>query len=181
LLEGPGIYERWFEVTPPLLEPIVFAGNSSLLAVGARLDVKELALVVNVALGLGMAAMVAWRKPSRETIGALALILALLTGPVTWPGYTLVLLPVFFAAGWWRVMPAVVLLAVPYWAVIDLDVPGNPEAVRFLVQTVYFLGVAVLGALLTWAWWAATRPPGNQPRARTEAGETASPGVREGT
>ncbi|HEX6031745.1 MAG TPA: hypothetical protein VFY90_09965, partial [Tepidiformaceae bacterium] len=124
-----------------------------------RLGVPNLFIAVNVVLGLGVATAVAWRRPSRVWISAAAILLALLTGPITWPGYTILLLPVLFAVGWRRALPAVVLLAFPYWEVIRLVAAANSGTAQFFVGSVYFLGLVALAVILAWSRRSSIRPP----------------------
>lgn len=146
-LEGGAIYRQWLAVTPPVGEANTLAGNSSLLAVGGRLGFAELALALAVLAGLALALLAALRRPGRLELSAAALVFALLAGPITWPGYTLVLVPVLFWAGWRTVLPAVVLLAFPYEAVILLETSGA-ASVRFVAGSVYFFGILLLLAIL---------------------------------
>ncbi|MCC7364324.1 MAG: DUF2029 domain-containing protein [Dehalococcoidia bacterium] len=169
-LEGPGVYRSWLAATPGLLPANTWPGNSSFLALCGRLEVDEAALAMT-GVAIAAAAAVTWRRrPARPCVSILALVLALLAGPITWPGYTLLLLPALFAHGWRRSLPAVLLLAVPYPLVLELDPRGG--AVAVLAGSVYALGVLLFGGLALHpaiAARAAAVPRGRPGPARSQA------------
>lgn len=143
LEDGWRIYFQWFAVDPP---PHTLAGNSSIVAVASRVGADALGAVVTAVLVVFTIGF-AWRaKLTAIQASGLSLAIAVLVGPFSWAGYTLLLLPVLFAAGWRAVMPAVVFLAFPFWVVIPLSDEAQPVA--FLASSVYFLGVLVLVAIL---------------------------------
>lgn len=146
ILEGPGIYRGWFDATPPATEANTLAGNSSLIAVTGRADAPWLGIALTAAM-LAAAALVTWRrKPAALPVVAIGLIAALLTGPITWPGYTLLLLPLLFAVPWQQVLPALAFLFVPYWVVIDAA--DESQALSLLVGSIYAWGILAFAALL---------------------------------
>lgn len=143
VLRGPAIYQQWAEATPPFTQPLLTGGNSSLLAVAGRIGLEQLALAILALAAIALAAFVAWRRPSRLEISAMALLFALLASPITWPGYTLALLPVLFWMGWRRALPAVVLLSFPY----QLDNVGS-GFLGFATSSVYFFALLLLVTIL---------------------------------
>ncbi len=80
-------------------------------------------------------------------MSAIAIIAALLAGPISWPGYTILLLPIFFAVGWERTWPAAVILALPYWRVFEIINRGG-EYWNFVGGSVYGFGIIALAVLL---------------------------------
>lgn len=142
-LEGPGIYRAWSDATPSLLPANTFAGNSSLLAVAGRFGLDEVGLVLTAVMLLAVGAYVFWRRPGIEVVNALAIVAALLAGPITWGGYTMLLLPVVFAFGLQRTWPGVLLLLVPYRVLIDQA--GTGAFGDEWLASVYAWGILAIG------------------------------------
>ena len=106
---GPVIYSQWLDV--PVWDGVVAywpAQNVALSAMAGN-------LAWGMALG-GIAAAVtivwcAWSRPAAMKSSAVALIVALLVGPVSWPHYFLIALPaVFFVARGWALITVLTLL-----------------------------------------------------------------------
>jgi hypothetical protein len=129
-LDGFAIYRQWFDLSLAF-DGLSWTSNASLMSLGARLGLPSVGLVATVVAVLGL---VYWqwkaRPPVLETT-AVALLAVLLTGPVSWAGYTLFLLPWLLATRWTPMIWAGVLL---------LDVPFSP------VGAVHALGGPALGA-----------------------------------
>ena len=147
VLNGTTIYHQWRAATPPILPPQVFPGNSSLLSMFGRLDHGWWGIGATAVMLAGCFAWTWWRKPPALTVSAIAIIAALLAGPISWPGYTILLLPIFFAVGWERTWPAAVILALPYWRVFEIINRGG-EYWNFVGGSVYGFGIIALVVLL---------------------------------
>lgn len=140
------MYRQWFRATPPLLPAMTFAGNSSLLAVFGRLGLAVAGLLVAGAFAALYAFVIIRERPRATVVSAFGLLAALLLGPITWPGYTLLLLPVLFAFGWDRLAPIAALFIVPYWLVLELS--GEGGAMSFLAGSIYGFAVLLLATYL---------------------------------
>lgn len=112
---GPGIYAQW-------LSAVATSGgggaalphNGSLFGLAHQLGHPELGLPLAATLLVGLALWVLLRRPDALAVSRLAAIVAFLAGPVSWPGYTLLLLPVFMERRWtWPLVAAAVVLALP--------------------------------------------------------------------
>jgi alpha-1,2-mannosyltransferase len=156
VLEGPGVYRSWLDATPPITPANTLAGNSSLLAVFGRLELDTLGLLLTLVMVAAVALFVLWRKPPRLFVVGLGMVAALLAGPITWPGYTLLLLPLLFVAPWERLVPALVFLLVPYATVVDM-VDAN-RAAAFAFGSVYAFGILLLAALVLPVLWREATP-----------------------
>ena len=110
---GVEIYRQWLDASALERGTLILPGNSSLVGLGARLNVLPLGIVVSLVL---VGVLLYWlmrRTPVEsqpaEQVSALGIIAALLASPVTWAGYTMLLLPVFFSRKDWD--PLVILSA----------------------------------------------------------------------
>ena len=149
-LHGPSIYLQWLQATPSLSDAgegmAHIGGNLSLIAIAGRFGVWEIGLALSGGLVLLCAAIARRPGVSVLDLSALAVIAALLVGPVTWAGYTILLLPLYFALRWTPLVAAsAVMLCWPVWLLIEakLDWGWHP----ILVESVYGAGVLMLLAV----------------------------------
>lgn len=130
LIDGPQIYGQWIGALRDFGN-IPGLANSSLIGVGDRIGVIPLAWLATLVLGV-------WALRYRGSlleVSSLAITATLLIGPITWPGYTVLLLPVLL----WRW----------HWATAVLLVFPIEDAIfrQDLVASVY------AGALLLHLQW----------------------------
>ncbi len=90
------------------------------MAIAARLGSAWLGLIASGLLVAGLAVWARLRRPTRTQISAVAIIGALILGPITWAGYSLFALPVLLSRRWfaWE-WAAALLLCVPFGLVFD--------------------------------------------------------------
>ncbi len=126
LVFGFDLYPRWLKAaleTPWLGWPT----NITLQALGVRVGQPWVGLVLSVALVACLGWWAFRRRPAAIPLSALSLVGTLLAAPSGWPGYLLVLVPVFFEYGWPAALKAAaVLLLVPaslIWSLSALS-PG---------------------------------------------------------
>jgi hypothetical protein len=138
LIDGPGIYRQWLEVTRSF-NGIEWASNASLVSIGARFGLEPAGLVLSVG---AVIALLFWSRDSRPGIleaSTLSILATLIAGPVSWAGYTLFLLPWLFSRPWThQIWLALVMLAMPFWLVRFATVAGP-------------LSGAMLGSVYGWA------------------------------
>ena len=151
LLEGPEIYGQWLTASSAF-GGLEMPGNSSLIAITGRLGVAWLGLIAS---GLLLAALAIWarlRHPPRRQISAVAILGALILGPITWAGYSLFALPVLLSRRWfaWE-WSAALLLCLPFGLAFDFAVL-NPVA-NFLLGSLYGWALLIsFGLLVTDAY-----------------------------
>lgn len=123
---GMDIYLRWLEASALRLETLRMPGNNSILGLTARFDTITLGLVIGV---LAVSALLVLSKLRQskaleqfEYFSALGIIASLLASPISWTGYTILLLPIFFSLKKWSlaVIIAAALLAIPFQIVLQL-------------------------------------------------------------
>lgn len=97
----PGIYVRWLTASQEMVAMLLL-NNGSLPGIAASHGLGWLGALLS-ALLLGGLAIWAWHdRPNLLTVSSAALVAALLASPLTWSGYTLVLLPVLMSRRWSR-------------------------------------------------------------------------------
>ncbi|MCC6381463.1 MAG: DUF2029 domain-containing protein [Dehalococcoidia bacterium] len=143
MVDGPAIYREWLAVTPSLTAGQPFPGNSALPGVAARLGVPLAGVALAVVIVVALAGWALLRRPSALRVSAAALLGSLLAGPISWAGYTLLLLPALFRAPvTWLSLAAMALLCFPYWLVLDLA--GRGPTLSFLAGSVYAWALLLL-------------------------------------
>lgn len=117
VLEGPMVYWQWLELSMHF-EGVAWTSNASLMSVGAHFGSPMAGRLLAVLLVLGVVAF-QWRvRPNVLDSTAIGLMVVLLFGPVSWAGYTLLLLPFLFSRPW----------NAPMWgAILLLDTPFSPH------------------------------------------------------
>jgi Glycosyltransferase family 87 len=146
VLRGPAVYESWLAATPSLeyagLSMSMIGGNFSFVAVTGRLGLWQAGVLLSAFI-LAMCVLVARRRAAtNEQLGGLAIATALLIGPVTWAGYSILLLPVFFCLRWTPTLVlAAGLLCWPFWLLIEAQAWGAPPE---LMQSVYGIGALLV-------------------------------------
>jgi Glycosyltransferase family 87 len=98
VLFGGSVYREWFHVLPgPFVGSIT---NASLVGFGTEVGAPWLGYAASGCVLLAASAWALRTRPSAARVSALALPLALLISPVTWVGYTVLLLPIFLSRRW---------------------------------------------------------------------------------
>jgi hypothetical protein len=138
LVYGPEIYLQWLRAGKLDGRILGMPGNSSLAGLTTRLGSLEIGLGLGLLLSLFYLIAIA-RRPAPESdrpAHALGLTLSLLASPISWTGYTLMLIPVFF---WRREWPSLMTVA------------GGILAVPFIVPL--FLFDNSMFNFVLWGWW----------------------------
>ena len=114
IIYGPNIYLQWMNASSQ------YGGigllNFSLIGLTMRFGSMSLGIVLGLLLVISLLLWI-WRvRPDLSHISSLALIASLLVSPITWSGYLLVLLPIFFERDWsnWiKVVLVILIIPVP--------------------------------------------------------------------
>jgi len=150
-LDGPRIYRQWLEAAS-YYNGLEVTGNLSLVAAGSRLGSEAVGWFAALALLAVLAAIVGKFRPNFNAVGALAIVGALLVGPLTWPGYTILLLPVLLSRRWSaEVWTAALILAAPFLMLYQF---AFNDAYAYDIRTLFYavptfivLGVVVRDVL----------------------------------
>jgi alpha-1,2-mannosyltransferase len=122
---GTGIYVQWLEASTLHPETIIMPGNNSMLGLTARFGSIPAGIVISIILVL---ILLIWSKlkisssiEKPEYVCALGIIASLLASPISWTGYTILLLPIFFSLKKWTVpaMISAAILSVPFQLVLQ--------------------------------------------------------------
>lgn len=138
---GPLVYVQWLTVVRANA-PSAEVTNGALSGLFARMGLPAwFDLVVAAALLIG-AALWAWRvRPSPVVGSAAALTATLLASPVTWTGYALLVVPIFFAHRWNLLLGiAAAILLVPIGSVL------------LPLSSVSPVSQVIVGSSYTWDW-----------------------------
>ncbi len=141
---GTEVYSQWLEASSTPRETLIMPGNNSILGLTARFGDSWVGVVLSILLVFVLLALtrreITKDMEKFEQASALGLIASLLASPISWTGYTLLLLPIFFSLRQWT-FPVKLSAAI-------LSVP-----IGFVLQTFYtsFINFVLFGWLYGWA------------------------------
>ena len=126
LIYGMEVYFQWMDASAMNQETLIMPGNSSLPGLITRFAGIELGIVLSIivvisllilARGKGLAEM-----DRAEKVSSLGILASLLASPISWTGYTILLLPVFFSLKNWTplTIASAAILTVPFAIVLQL-------------------------------------------------------------
>lgn len=164
LIDGPGIYWQWLHMTIGF-EGYEWASNASLISVGERLNIAPLGQIAGASLTLAVLFFVWRRRPGALDAMALGLMTVILVGPVSWAGYTLLLLPFLFSMRWdgWT-WASIAILVAPFapggaFGALGVDLPalfsGSGQGAFVPVPSVIMaivsaIAMPLIGAIYAW-------------------------------
>ncbi len=123
---GPTIYFQWMEASTLRLETLIMPGNNSIVGLTARFQNLNIGIALSV---IAVAALLIFSKlktsnnvEHSERISALGILASLLASPISWTGYTILLLPIFFSLKKWTfpVTISAAILSIPFAIVLQL-------------------------------------------------------------
>ncbi len=110
---GPRVYVEWWQAVEHDTA-IAVPPNGSLAGLTAQLGAPWFGMTLAAVLVVASVVWIWQTRPPALYITALALLLSLLAAPVSWTGYTILLLPIFFERPWRKLLSiAAVLLILP--------------------------------------------------------------------
>ena len=126
LFYGIQIYKQWLEASALRIETLILPGNSSILGLTARFHEITAGIVISIILVCTLLYL-SKQKTSMsieysEHISALGIIASILASPISWAGYTIFLLPIFFSLKKWTypVMISAAILSIPFGFILKL-------------------------------------------------------------
>ncbi|MDQ3006208.1 MAG: DUF2029 domain-containing protein [Chloroflexota bacterium] len=122
---GTNIYSQWLEASSLRLETLIMPGNNSIVGLTARFQNMNIGILLSVIAVAALLILSKSKTPntpgSSERISALGILASLLASPISWTGYTILLLPIFFSLKKWTfpVMISAALLSIPFVIVLQ--------------------------------------------------------------
>ena len=137
ILFGPIIYSQWVHSIATQIA-LDSPTNGSLIGLMSRLGLPEVGIALSALFLLALAAWAWRRRPPVMLVSGFALIASLLASPEAWTGYTLFLLPLFFAyrQSWWFKISGLLLI-----------VPDSVVLTLAGMSSIHYLAVAYLANL----------------------------------
>ena len=126
LFHGIQIYKQWLEASALHIETLVLPGNSSILGLTARIHQITAGIVISIFLVCTLLYFSKQKTSGRmeysEHVSALGIIASILASPISWAGYTIFLLPIFFSLKKWTypVMMSAAILSIPFGFILKL-------------------------------------------------------------
>jgi hypothetical protein len=123
---GTKIYAQWLEASALQPETIIMPGNNSILGLTTRFDSITLGIVISILIVFILLVLsklgTAKQMDKPEYVSALGIIASLLASPISWTGYTILLLPIFFSLKKWAapVIFSAMILSIPFAIVLQL-------------------------------------------------------------
>ena len=143
---GSKIYMQWLDASALSRETLIMPGNNSILGLTSRFGDSSMLIGIALSAVLVVVLLVLLKRSGinelepPEQASALGILASILASPISWTGYTILLLPIFFSLRRWS-LPVVVsaaILSVPFAIVLQLH------------QT-SFLNFVIFGWLYGWA------------------------------
>src|SRR5688500_4124058 len=123
---GTKIYSQWLEASTLRIETLMMPGNNSIVGLTSRFQNMNLGIILSVVAVAALLIVSTSKKSnnleSSERISALGILASLLASPISWTGYTILLLPVFFSRRKWTfpVIISAAILSIPFAIVLQL-------------------------------------------------------------
>lgn len=149
---GPSIYLEWLRAARAF-NGVGLPSNAALLGLPTRLGAPGIGIAVDAILLVAVAWLCWHFRPSARTVSDLAIVVSLLTSPIAWIGYTILLLPILIGRRWTPLtLVAAFLLVMPFSGIPGItngtgwlaDVVGTywswPLMVSLLIVTISIVG-----------------------------------------
>lgn len=182
--DGLQLYRQWID-TCRKFNGIGLISNSSIVAMFMRLDpylgtthhFRDMGYAVTIVMLLAIA-WITWRtSPEVFRTSEIALVVSLLAGPLTWLGYTIVLIPMLYErrlntlirVGW-------VILCIPMPVLAWIAVGSRAQIA--IMGAPYFYSLVLIGTALLWELYSGPVPErtlSNMKLATLSASETSAP------
>jgi hypothetical protein len=146
-LQGPGIYRQWLAACREF-NGYELPGNASLLAISSRAGFPQVGLAITV---LMLAAVTVWffvSKPEPLYASEIAILASLIAGPISWLGYTILLVPVLYGKSMDTLTRiGCVLLCIPVWVSIATVDTSRMMYILFWAPNVYAVALIAYSAV----------------------------------
>jgi alpha-1,2-mannosyltransferase len=125
LIYGTRIYAQWLEASSLRFETLIMPGNNSILGLTGRFHSITLGVILSIIIVIALLVMSKLRLSENldhpDYVSALGIIASLLASPISWTGYTILLLPSFLSLKKWTI-PVIIsaaILMIPFQIVLQ--------------------------------------------------------------
>jgi len=123
---GTKIYSQWLEASGLRLETLMMPGNNSIVGLTSRFQSINIGIILSAIVVAALLIISTLKKSNdlefSERTSALGILTSLLASPISWTGYTILLLPVFFSLKKWTlpVTISAAILSIPFAIVLQV-------------------------------------------------------------
>jgi hypothetical protein len=146
-LQGPVIYRQWLDACRGY-NGYELPGNASLVAICSRAGIPQVGLVLTVLL---LAATTLWifiAKPDSRYTSEIGILAALIAGPISWLGYTILLIPVMYGKALNTASRiGCVLLCIPVWVAMPHPHTSRLAYILLWAPNMYAIGLLAYSAV----------------------------------
>jgi hypothetical protein len=147
LLQGPIIYREWLAACRGF-NGYELPGNASLLAMFSRAGFPQAGFALTVLL---LAAVTVWvfiTKPEPLYASEIGILASLIAGPISWLGYTILLIPVLYGKSMSSLTRiACVLLCIPVWVAMANADTSRLTYILLWAPNIYAIGLLAYNAI----------------------------------
>jgi hypothetical protein len=146
LFYGVRVYQQWLKASSLHMGTLILPGNSSLIGLAARFHNITAGIVISIILVCSLLFLTKRKSYTgrivSEQASALGIIASILASPISWVGYSLFLLPIFFSERKWTpaLFISAAILSFPFAFVLKL---WQDSPIEFVIFG-WFYGWAIL-------------------------------------
>ena len=125
LIYGIVIYQQWLATSKIQMETLIMPGNNSILGLTARFNNIPAGIILSFVVILILVLLMrkkTWENNDEkiEFISSLGIIASILASPISWTGYTILLIPIFISTPKWShlMIASAIILSIPFGFVL---------------------------------------------------------------
>jgi Glycosyltransferase family 87 len=143
VLQGPIVYRQWIALCREY-NGFELPTNSSLLAMFSRAGIPSVGYATTIAMLMAVTVWVFIKKPDTLYTSEIGLLASLFAGPISWIGYTIMLIPVLYGKSMdTPTRIGSVLLCIPLWVSIPI---GQISRIAYILfEAPSFYGLVLIG------------------------------------
>jgi len=152
VLQGPVIYRQWIAACRRF-NGYELPGNASLLATFSRAGFPQVGFALTVLILAAVAIWIFVAKPEPLYASEIGILASLIAGPISWLGYTILLIPVLYGKSMDTLTRiGSVLLCIPVWVFLPKGDTSRLTYILFWAPNVYGLALIAFSAVRSGAY-----------------------------
>ena len=152
LLQGPVIYREWLAAVRGF-NGYELPGNASLLAIFSRAGIPQLGFAITILMLAAVTLWICFTKPETMYNSEIGIFASLLAGPISWLGYTILLIPVVYGKSMNTLTRiGCVLLCIPMWKSIANAGTSQLMYILFWAPNMYAISLLAFSAVRSGAY-----------------------------